>query len=118
MKIDSPIPPSAPASPSLRLAEVRPAGQSLASGAATGAAAGAGEGFDAALGSAVSRSVAALDRTQRGAEVEIARAVAGESPDLHRTVIALQQADLNFQLALQVRNKFVGAYEEIMRMQV
>ncbi|MER3406208.1 MAG: flagellar hook-basal body complex protein FliE, partial [Chloroflexota bacterium] len=29
-----------------------------------------------------------------------------------------QTADLQFQLAMQVRNKFVGAYEEIMRMQV
>jgi flagellar hook-basal body complex protein FliE len=70
------------------------------------------------FGSVVSQAVEALDRTQKGAETEIARAVAGESPDLHRTVVALQTADLSFQLALQVRNKFIGAYEEIMRMQV
>jgi flagellar hook-basal body complex protein FliE len=70
------------------------------------------------FGSTVSSALEALDRSQKGAEQEIARAVAGESPDLHRTVIALQTAELNFQLALQVRNKFIGAYEEIMRMQV
>lgn len=70
------------------------------------------------FGSTVSSALEALDRSQKGSEMEIARAVAGESPDLHRTVIALQTADLNFQLALQVRNKFIGAYEEIMRMQV
>jgi flagellar hook-basal body complex protein FliE len=52
------------------------------------------------------------------AEREVAAAVTGESPDLHRTIIALQTADLGFQLGLQVRNKLVGAYEEIMRMQV
>jgi len=68
--------------------------------------------------STVRGALEALDRSQKGAEEEIARAVAGESPDLHKTVIALQTADLNFQLALQVRNKFIGAYEEIMRMQV
>ncbi len=41
-----------------------------------------------------------------------------KSPDLHKTIIALQTADLKFQLGLQVRNKLIGAYEEIMRMQV
>jgi flagellar hook-basal body complex protein FliE len=70
------------------------------------------------FGSLVEGAVAALDRTQKGAEQEIARAVAGESPDLHRTIIALQTADLKFQFALQVRNKLVNAYEEVMRMQV
>jgi flagellar hook-basal body complex protein FliE len=106
----------------MRLAEVPQAGASVNSlGAAPGGAAGAsaaGGTFDDSLGSAVSRAVESLDRTQKGAEVEIARAVAGESPDLHQTVIALQTADLQFQLAMQVRNKFVNAYEEIMRMQV
>ena len=72
----------------------------------------------ASFGDFVKSAVESLDRTQQGAEQEIARAVTGESPDLHRTVIALQTADLSFQLALQVRNKFIGAFEEIMRMQV
>lgn len=71
-------------------------------------------GFGAAIGNAIN----SLDRSQKGAEFEIARAVTGESPDLHRTMIALQSADLNFQLALQVRNKLINAYEEVMRMQV
>ena len=35
-----------------------------------------------------------------------------------RLVPGLQTADLGFQFALQVRNKVIGAYEEIMRMQV
>jgi flagellar hook-basal body complex protein FliE len=83
-------------------------------------ATGAAEASSAAdsFGGLVRGAVEALDRTQREAEQEIARAVAGESPDLHRTIIALQTADLSFQLALQVRNKLIGAYEEIMRMQV
>lgn len=75
-------------------------------------------GGEASFGDAVRNAIESVDRGQRQAETEIARAVAGESPDLHRTVVALQTADLNFQLALQVRNKVVGAYEEIMRMQV
>jgi flagellar hook-basal body complex protein FliE len=66
----------------------------------------------------VRSAVDSIEQTQKGAETEVARAVAGESPDLHQTIIALQTADLHFQLGLQVRNKLIGAYEEIMRMQV
>lgn len=70
------------------------------------------------FGSFVKDAVESIEGTQRSADQEIAKAVMGESPDLHRTIIALQTADLKFQLGLQVRNKLIGAYEEIMRMQV
>ena len=83
-----------------------------------GGAEGAAAPSDSSFGSVVRNAVESLDRSQKGAETEIARSVAGESPDLHRTIVALQSADLSFQLALQVRNKFIGAYDEIMRMQV
>ena len=75
-------------------------------------------GTDGSFGSLVRDALDSLDKSQKGAEQEIGRAVAGESQDLHQTIIALQTADLTFQLGLQVRNKLVGAYEEIMRMQV
>jgi len=38
--------------------------------------------------------------------------------DIHGTMIALEKADVSFQLLMQVRNKVVSAYETIMRMQV
>jgi flagellar hook-basal body complex protein FliE len=43
--------------------------------------------------------------------------VVGEK-DVHQAMIALEQANLAFRLMIQVRNKMVSAYEEIMRMQV
>lgn len=73
-----------------------------------------GDGF----GSAIKDAIDGMSKVQKGAEQEIQKAVTGESQDLHKTIIALQSADLNFQLGLQVRNKLIGAYEEIMRMQV
>ncbi len=96
-----------------------PAGTPAIGGAgpATGAALGTGAG-DGSFGALVRGAVERLDRGQHKVEEEMARAVAGESPDLHRTMVALQTEDLSFQLALQVRNKVIGAYEEIMRMQV
>jgi len=42
----------------------------------------------------------------------------GESKDLHSTVIAMQKADLSFQMMMQVRNKLMQAYQEIIRMQI
>ena len=44
--------------------------------------------------------------------------LAGGSQDLHTAILAGQSADLNFEEFLQVRNKVVSAYEEIMKMQV
>ena len=75
---------------------------------------GSGDGF----GSLIKDAVESIDNTQKGAEKEISKAVTGETTDLHKTIIALQTADLKFQLGLQVRNKIIGAFDEIMRMPV
>jgi len=42
----------------------------------------------------------------------------GKRSDLHEVVLATEKADLSFKLLLQVRNKLLEAYQEIMRMQV
>lgn len=94
-------------------APLRPANTAGAGEASTAKDASSGS-----FGDLVRGAIESLDAQQRGAEHEAARAVAGESPDLHRTLVELQTADLGFQFGLQVRNKLVGAYEEIMRMQV
>lgn len=43
---------------------------------------------------------------------------AGDATDLHSTMIALQKAEVSFQTMMQIRNKILKAYEEIMRMPV
>ncbi|MFE5319606.1 flagellar hook-basal body complex protein FliE [Paenibacillus sp. NPDC056579] len=42
----------------------------------------------------------------------------GENVDVHQLTIASEKASLGLQLTVQVRNKVVEAYQEIMRMQV
>lgn len=42
----------------------------------------------------------------------------GQSQNVHQTMAALQEADVSFQLMMQIRNKLVSAYEEIQRMQI
>jgi len=44
--------------------------------------------------------------------------LSGEGDDLHKTIMSTQRADLAMELFLQVRNKVVQAYQEVMRMQV
>ncbi len=46
-----------------------------------------------------------------------AQAMVTGSQDIHQAMIAIEQANLSLRLMVQVRNKMVAAYEEIMRMQ-
>ncbi len=42
----------------------------------------------------------------------------GEGEELHNVALAMQKADLSFELFMQVRNKVSQAYQEVMRMQL
>jgi flagellar hook-basal body complex protein FliE len=43
--------------------------------------------------------------------------LSGQGVEVHDAMIATQKADMAFELALQVRNKVVGAYQQMMQMQ-
>ena len=51
------------------------------------------------------------------ADSQVAGLLEGSGADVHSALIAVEKADLSFQLMLQVRNKIVSAYQEISRMQ-
>jgi len=53
---------------------------------------------------------------QVDAEKQIANVLAGNGEDLHAALIAVEKADLSFQLMMQVRNKIIQAYQDIARM--
>ena len=59
-----------------------------------------------------------MNNLQQKAEAAITALATGEKASLHDTMIAMEQADLSFRMMMQVRNKIVDAYQEIMRMQV
>jgi len=44
--------------------------------------------------------------------------LSGDGEDLHSTVLSVQRATLEFDMLMQVRNKVVSAYQEVMRMQM
>ena len=43
--------------------------------------------------------------------------LSGQGVDIHDAMIATEKADMAFELALQVRNKAIGAYQQMMGMQ-
>ena len=68
--------------------------------------------------SAFAEAIAKVESFQQNAGASVDRFLTGEGEELHRVALAAQQAELSFQLFLQVRNKIVSAYQEVMRMQV
>ena len=74
----------------------------------------AGAGFGDILGQMVS----GVEARQAQAS-EITRSVLlGDNPNLHQSVLAMQEASLAFSLMVEVRNKVVESYQELMRMPV
>lgn len=59
-----------------------------------------------------------LEATSNDAAEAVQKFLTGENEELHTTVLAAQKAEIAFDLGLQVRNKVVSAYQEIMRMQM
>ena len=58
-----------------------------------------------------------MNNLQGQAQETVAQVLSGNGSDVHSALIAVEKADLSFQLMMQVRNKIVSAYEEISRMQ-
>lgn len=70
------------------------------------------------FGGLLRASMARVEGLRAGAGEAIGRMLSGEGGELHQVALATQQAELAFELFLQVRNKVVQAYQEVMRMQV
>ena len=70
--------------------------------------------FRAALEGAIQR----VEGYRNEANAAVERLLSGESEELHTAALAAQRAELAFELFLQIRNKVVQAYQEIMRIQM
>ena len=59
-----------------------------------------------------------VNHLQQKADQAIQQLVGEGKGDLQETMIAMEKADVSFRLMMQIRNKVLEAYQEIMRMQV
>ena len=65
-----------------------------------------------------SKLIQDADNQQQAADEQFQKLVNGESEGLHQVVLSAAKADLSFRLVLELRNKLMESYQEIMRMQV
>ena len=70
--------------------------------------------FEAKLSSGLDE----LNAQVKGGDELIEGLVSGKVSDFHEVAAQVKQADLSFKFALAVRNKFIDAYREVMRMSV
>ncbi len=59
-----------------------------------------------------------LDGQIQTADHQVKQLATGQSDNLHQIMTSLEKAKLSFELTLQVRNKLLEGYQEIMRMQI
>ena len=93
--------PILPVSSILPPAPVAAAGSSAAPGA-----------FQEVLAAAVQ----SVEGAGQAASSSVQRFLSGEGEELHTAILATERAELSFELFLQMRNKVISAYQEIMRM--
>ncbi|MCC7185381.1 MAG: flagellar hook-basal body complex protein FliE [Acidobacteria bacterium] len=89
--------------------------QAVAQAATTGASGAktAATGF----GESLESMLKAVESTGAEANDAVGRMMTGQG-DVHTALIAMQHADTTFQLTVQVRNKLVQAYQDVMRMPI
>lgn len=68
------------------------------------------------FGQVLAESLGEVNRLQTEADKSIEALVSGNNKNIHETMIAISKADLAFRMTMQVRNKVIEAYQEVMRM--
>ncbi|WML49284.1 flagellar hook-basal body complex protein FliE [Neobacillus sp. PS3-34] len=68
--------------------------------------------------SVLKESINKVNETQLESDKLTDKLAKGENIDLHQVMISAQKASITMQATLEIRNKVIEAYQEIMRMQV
>jgi flagellar hook-basal body complex protein FliE len=70
------------------------------------------------FGSVLNDAIKDINKLQNDADKAIAKVQLEDAGSVHEAMIALEKAGISFQVMMQVRNKILDAYQEVMRMQV
>lgn len=70
------------------------------------------------FGNMIGDLVREVDEKGKIAAVETNRLLTGETDNIHQSMIAMQESGLAFTMLVEVRNKLVQSYQELMRMPV
>ncbi len=75
-------------------------------------------GTHTSFGETLSQAISDVNALQHQAGKAVEKLVTGEAADLHEVMIAAEKAKTSFDLLMEIRNKTIDVYREIMRMQV
>lgn len=70
------------------------------------------------FGESIKKAVSDVNDLQKTADTMANKLAAGDAVEVHQAMIAMQKASMALNFTIQVRNKVVEAYQEVMRMQV
>ena len=59
-----------------------------------------------------------VNAKQNAASQTVSQLLGGQNVSLHQAMIAMEEASVSFQLMVEVRNKLLDSYQELMRMQI
>jgi flagellar hook-basal body complex protein FliE len=76
------------------------------------------KGTDQSFASSLKEAVNSVNVAQKESDFKMQELATGKSQNIHETMIAAEKADIALRLMVQVRNKMIEAYQEMMRMQV
>ncbi|OPY85018.1 MAG: Flagellar hook-basal body complex protein FliE [Syntrophus sp. PtaU1.Bin208] len=78
---------------------------------------GKGEGTSS-FSDVLKNTINDINKLQNDADTAISKVQVHDTGSIHEAMVALEKASISFQTMMQVRNKIIDAYQEVMRMQV
>lgn len=92
---------------------ITPSAVTQTSGAAVSSSSSSGS-----FASALEGAIQSVEQTGQQADTAVQKFLNGDGEELHNVALSVQRASLAFDFGLQVRNKIVSAYQEVMKMQI
>ena len=77
----------------------------------------AGSGGEGGFGATLKNAISQVNDLSDSSDQKVTELLQGDRQDIHNVMIAVEKADIAFQLMMQVRNKIVNAYQEVSKLQ-
>ena len=69
------------------------------------------------FGDTLRTAINSVDQLNQTSDSQVSELMQGDRQDIHNVMIAVEKADISFQLMMQVRNKILNAYQEVSKLQ-
>jgi flagellar hook-basal body complex protein FliE len=73
---------------------------------------------NAQFGRLVTEGIEQVNQQLLGTQTDLQQLALGDVQNLHQVMVRMEETRLSFQLMLQVRNRLLEAYQDVMRMQI